>query len=154
MVNARMMLLLVALLAVIGCASPRRTFTVWVSPSAASQADVRAAADMWEAAVPGISITIVDDDSADLVITLGDEVVDHDLNENICANTYASGRIVVNAEMSDYCAQRMPLVLAHEFGHYMANRTDHIGPGHIMTAQADAMGEEITAEDVEYIGHE
>lgn len=137
-------------LALTACASPRRTFTVYAGPGVDAEALAFAAA-LWSSAVADVHIGITThEDEADLPVHVGT------LAPHECAReteTTTSAYILVNVNgMTDNCREHMALVLAHEIGHYMADREDHLPCGNIMQADA-ACGwvDEPTRADAAYV---
>jgi len=111
----------VALLA-FGCAGDRTHATVSIQGGGVDELALAQAIDLWRAGTDGaVDLTLVDGDStADLVIRVGVT------KARECAVTdIDSGEVVVNASASDKCKRQWVAVLAHEIGHYVANRADH-----------------------------
>lgn len=142
------LLILVALLSV-ACGGPRTEFTVSAQPDVDSSA-VDTAVLMWMSAMPQLHITVVPSDG-DVEIKWA-PLPRKDGNVQ-CANTqtYSGEMKLNNAEQGQHCEDHLDLVIAHELGHYIGNRSDHTqAPYTIMFWNAKELGYDVTADDITY----
>lgn len=133
---------------VAGCASDaQHVYTVGLTATDATAATLEAA-QMWEAADPALSITVIDGGTPDVLVRYV-----HGLPPTKCAQMHLwpeDSNLDLNPDMSDFCREHLGSVIAHELGHYMSQRNTHLGAGALMSADTGDMVLAPTAADVAY----
>ena len=144
-VGLRILPVLALALTLIGCAGRERA-TVSVGPGV-DRADVIAAAKLWNDASPSFALGVVDDGVPADVRT---EAVE--LPSPKCAEADMLMNVIrLSPSMGPVCKDNMAVVIAHEWGHWMANRNDHLGAGNVMAAEVHGIVKAPTAGDVAYV---
>lgn len=139
-----LLLALVVLLA--GCSTgPVTTFSVGAAPGVDADAVAEAAA-MWNAADERIRVSVSDHPDLTVEWTPG-------MPANHCGEWQRGTSVLrLNPEMGRSCSSRLTAVIAHEMGHFMAQRTDHVDqPYTLMYYAAPEGATEPTAADVDYV---
>ena len=136
-------------LGALACASPRRAFTVEVNADASTLAAATEASAMWERATPAVRIAVGGSGEADVVVSWAP------LEAGTCADEVehagSPARIHLGLGMTERCRARLASVIAHELGHYMADRDEHLGPGTLMHDSAGDAALGPTPADVDYL---
>ena len=161
-------LILLALALLVGCAGPRlgTTYEIQLDPSlSTSQVEaIMLAGDDWKANAPEFTFTYTmtscRDFSSNLLQTIcfrsSDETpseggFDVDGHTNFSSNDDRADVMLYPRNMAKRPFQNKELyVVAHEFGHALAHRGDHLQKGNLMAPEIAAQ-ESITTQDVTYV---
>jgi hypothetical protein len=131
-----------------GCAGDRTHATVSVQGQGVDELALAQAIDLWRAGTEGhVDLTLVEGDAtADLIVRVGPT------KPRECAVTdIDTGVVTVNANASETCQRQWVGVLAHELGHYVANRTDHSKNYRALMWPVTHDATEITTADRDYL---
>ncbi len=149
MSNPLRLLALLATLVLAGCNTADRAHaTVSIQGGGVDELALAQAIDLWRAGTDGaVDLTLVDGDSnASVIVQMGK------LAPRECAETDVdSGVVTVNTIASDTCKAQPVAVLAHELGHFVANRTDHAASPRAVMFSVAHYATTITTEDRNYI---
>lgn len=139
---------IVCALMLMGCADRYHTFTIGGPDAPAFRAELTDAIAMWERADSSRAIGIVEGERGDVSV----EIV-QGLKDTTCAQMTLwpdTPKLQINPNMSTYCLEHLPIVFAHELGHYMAQSNAHLPAGHLMAADAQQTTSTPTPADVAY----